>query len=514
MNSIWLSLLWKEWCEQRWKIMAFSSILIVASLLMFAISLTVRGWDRFGVVNLLFYSLGVMMFYAPVAGFFLGISAAGGENSRSTMRFARSLPLPMWQVACWKLLMAVVAAVLPICLTAMVVWGLTLIFDPTGESRKFVEEQFRLELTASSSLHWYLARTLVAIAGTTSIVIWIAAGGVNRADEVRAGIVGFLVVAIVWAAGIFCLELAARHQWLTTARWLNLSQATLPGAPALSQLQPQSVRVANSLLSIMIALVGHTLVGYYYVSRFGKTTTMQQLSKGMQVSDLLNFKSGRPPLKSQWLAITWKQLRETTPLAFLAIIAIFFVSAGIAYLDRNTFHPGKFAIAVASITCTAGALVTAVAAIGVLYEDYSKGIETFWRSRPINLNLWFAAKVVTGLLVLVVTLGSPLLWANWLVDGRLGGLEDIKIIPMLFVLIYALSLASYSIVRQPIYAAVLAAGTSFSMPIVIELLDWATGVGPIDRNQWVFWLGVVMACLATLLAWQAVVRDWGWKQHR
>ncbi len=173
---------------------------------------------------------------------------------------------------------------------------------------------------------------------------------------------------------------------------------------------------------------------------------------------------------------------------------------------------GRFGDILGSITIAVATLVVLVIGIGLFYEDYMKGVESFWRSRPINLHLWFWAKYLAGIIVQLLAF-LPLLaisYWEWSENTFLAGCYMV----LIYLLLYSLALAFYALVRQPIYAVILtiAAITIGWMSLVL--------VSPSGPPRWLNgFLGVSLALLlpvvlASLLAWQAVVRDWGWKQHR
>ena len=153
-----------------------------------------------------------------------------------------------------------------------------------------------------------------------------------------------------------------------------------------------------------------------------------------------------------------------------------------------------------------------VAGIGVLLDDLKPGLHTFWRSRPINPDLWFWTKFLTGLATTTVALGIPFLLV-WSLSGSNFwhvslSRDAVFIIPTTFLSIYCFAVVAMALVRRPIYAAIFAIGLiafgSFTLkqflPKSFEFDFEAVCV-----------MEMVLSTLATLTAWLAVRYDIGYK---
>ena len=117
MRFVWQSLLWKEWHEQKWKLLGFTFV----SLLFFLWFLRDDPYSLpIGVYSFVLY-------HASLATIFVGMQTAGGENGRGTMAFLQTLPISMHKPAMSKLLMAWLTVVLPMlvffgCVYAALYW--------------------------------------------------------------------------------------------------------------------------------------------------------------------------------------------------------------------------------------------------------------------------------------------------------------------------------------------------------------------------------------------------------
>jgi hypothetical protein len=109
MRTIWHSLAWKEWHEHKWKLVAITVVMwsVVAFVMLFSF------WDRYVLATTQFAIISALV---PMA-VFAGASAAAGEQSHRSLAFLQSLPIPLWRVACLKLVFGMISLVVPLLLT-------------------------------------------------------------------------------------------------------------------------------------------------------------------------------------------------------------------------------------------------------------------------------------------------------------------------------------------------------------------------------------------------------------
>ena len=194
MRTVWQSLLWKEWHEHKWKLAGF---LLLAVLLMLMFS-----WmpHRGGIAAMPMMVGLVLFFHSILAGLFQGMHTAGGENGRGTMPFLQTLPVPMRKPAAARLLVSWITVVVPMLVVvalayAYLSWhnstpatlaGASTWIDPGGALSTWGFED------------WLLGFGLSGVLLVSSLLLWMAAAGVNRSDEIHAGAAGFLTMAVVW----------------------------------------------------------------------------------------------------------------------------------------------------------------------------------------------------------------------------------------------------------------------------------------------------------------------------
>ena len=163
MQSIWLSLLWKEWREYRWKLAVLTLLIFLPFLLalFFSADLGWRDWYLLNVSSLFCYGF--------LASIFVGMDVAAKENGNGTISFLQSLPMPHWKAAVAKLLVASFIVVVPIVLLMLVNYGLfrpgwvpieffkTMQHDQIGMNEPMSEPSYRgtlIVLLGSLSLLW------------------------------------------------------------------------------------------------------------------------------------------------------------------------------------------------------------------------------------------------------------------------------------------------------------------------------------------------------------------------
>lgn len=513
MNSIWLSLLWKEWCEFRWKLVALVPILGVVPLLTFWGFADQRGGDKVLILTVL-PAMSIIP-YVVIAGLFVAMSVAAGESSRRTMRFLQATPIPMWKAALIKLLTAIVTVIVPIFIVVGVVWLIVNHHDPSGElqlqaSRRLANEMY---LYFQNPYVWQIvAGTL----GATSLLLWGAAAGVNRSDEVRAGAIGFLIIAGLWFTFAFGVGVAERCVGTTLTDRAVLLFGALPGGPALVMRNIVMESTANLMIFSVVGVLSHAAVLTWFLRQFGRVAPPPKRG----VAGNWNFafwRTANPlPFGTPLGAIIWKQARDIGPLALIAVVGVVSFALLVYLWGKGQGGLRGFSEVLIALTVSVGILVTLVSGVGVLLEDYQPKVNTFWRSRPINPHLWFATKYLTGIIVLAAAFGPLPIALNWASGWRYASPQETLGVILFFVAVYTSSLTAYALVRQPVYAVIL--GIGFLWPL--GLLDAGIAyelrerLGP-ELAATVAGGVLAIAYVAVVtLAWQAVVRDWGWKQHR
>ena len=513
MNSVWRSLLWKEWREHRGKLVALATIFVITPLLA-----SLRRPDNFfSAVTLSAY------FFIPLASMFLAMNIAAGEQARGTIRFLQALPVDPSKPAAAKLLTAIFTAVVPVLLTIIAAWLWRYIVasDYGAEPLEFDRASYGSGWLLDD---WFASRVVLGSLAAVSILLWMAAGGVNRSDEVRAVAVGLLVILVVWLV-LTALGIAFRADNRFPAWWKVLS-AGAAGGPA--SVEASDSRIAAGLgwaawasrlwPYAMVALLTHSLVAAWFVGRFGRLAATPR-TVGESAPARAEIAWLGPPRRRPLSAIVWKQARESAPLAALGamvIIASAIVFALYSAWIEEPYPMGVLGLASVVVWAGCGFFVSIVAGIGVFMEDMQGRLHEFWRSRPVNVNQWFLTKFIGGLVITLVILATPpLLMAGTAFvltpreavppDGAQEIVDFVKYTLLAQVGMYSAAVLAIVLVRQAAYAAILAIA---GVGLFLASLERVT---PTDFGRVAWTASVLSAFGAAILAWIAIRKDWGWK---
>src|SRR6476659_509745 len=263
MQSIWQSLAWKEWHEHKWKLVSILAVML--GLMAFVAVMSHR--ERHALVESFYVSM--MLGGIPLA-IFIGLGIAAGEQSRGTLRFLQALPVPMWRVALHKLGFALLSLIAPVLITALIVIALrTLVYYLGGLDDIFIAtESIDGEPVWSGS--WIFDVTCMAALVTGSLVIWAAACGINRKDEVSAGAVALGVMVAWWIVlNILWFVLLKGANGPETARLRAVGVASAPFGFIWIRTISQADTISN-LLGYSAFIATHVLLGAWFVTRFGR----------------------------------------------------------------------------------------------------------------------------------------------------------------------------------------------------------------------------------------------------
>lgn len=504
MPSVWRSLLWKEWQEYRWHLL-WLTVAIVLLPLFFVGDLHPE--------SLLVVANGVLACYGILAGLFVGMETAARENQRGTMRFLQSLPVSMTKLATARLAVSCLTVIVPVLVGVGCLYAYLFLqqYHPLDVANMLDWTRIRVIFSAqeTTTLAGYASLlTLMSSLFTISLLVWMATCGVNRSDEIRAGAIGFLVMVCVWAVLLSTLTWAERSGWRFVENCLLLLLAGAPGGPGFIG-NLSSAGFGRTWPYVVFATLTHAALIYVFLRRYGRGSVRPERTSGERATKS-QTEWLSPPRKSQFTAIIWKQVNETGPLAIVAAAAVLLIAGILSWLDNVQVR--NYSETLAGTALGVGYLVTVVAGMGVFLEDVKPKIGGFWRSRPVNTTQWFFVKFFTGLTVLAVCFGTLFVIASLLPGGQrlfeeVDGLQ-LAVFALLFVLTYAIAMASYCLGRHPIAAACSTVGI---------MLSGAFGYGvlvdrDVIRSEVEIGIGLMLVGLvaAITLAWLALRNNWGW----
>jgi hypothetical protein len=310
MRTIWHSLAWKEWHEHKWKLAAITAVMwsVVAFVMLFSF------WDRYVLATTQFAIISALV---PMA-VFIGASAAAGEQSHRTLTFLQSLPIPLWRVALLKLGFGAVSLVVPLLLTLGLVMVGCIILAAAGIDSRAIDDISESFI----SNDWRLSTILVGTLLAGSLLLWCAALGANRKDEVSAGAVALASILAWWLLLWICwgvLLSGSTDPDTARLRAIGIGSA-YGGVFFLPDLAPNSTDVL--IFGGLSIVMTHGLLAAWFVRQFGRTDSTDIRSPRGAALDVHSVGRLASPWRWPVTAIAWKQFRETGTLAVVAAICV------------------------------------------------------------------------------------------------------------------------------------------------------------------------------------------------
>jgi hypothetical protein len=272
-----------------------------------------------------------------------------------------------------------------------------------------------------------------------------------------------------------------------------------------------------AVLATIIGAIFYSLLVLTFVLRFGAPEANAVRSREAsepfrQLPQILP-----PPCRTPLAAVVWKQWRESGPIVLLGLLVVFAFFAGNCLLTSGWYAPsGMLAELLVSITIPVGFLLALVVGISNFDQDMSPKINDFWRSRPIQVDVWFWAKYLAGMVILLAALYTPVAIAYYFADfgseSRHAMFSGSGTAMMLcfHMASYAAGTAAIILIRQPVYGAILCIGVIAVVYVSTRYLSQADGF----QLEWIIYaVESSVVILATLVAWLAIRRDWGAKSR-
>jgi ABC-type transport system involved in multi-copper enzyme maturation permease subunit len=475
MRSIWMSLAWKEWREQAWKLVALTAVLCgVATLVIIGVdSMPASGSYWMVLVSLVPLSI------------FMGATAATSERARGTLAFLQASPVAAWKLAIGELVGGLATLVIAIgfVFTWMyLLWYLQL-FHAGDDYNRCMADLWRWTVPSIALGNWFVSAAATAMATSVSIYLWTAAVGINRADEISAGARLILVIAAWWML-VGYAGTPNGKSWVDSMGWTVWASivAVSPGGTAIGLPKlPNGFEWMSNHWPLVIGVVAHLGLATWFVVRFAKGA--ESVVRSPRTAKPFNQKLDwlGPPRHSQLGAIAWKQFRESGPIVVASLAGMLVISAmfTIAHIRDVRNRPELLADVVGLVTMALALPTVLVVGIGVSLNDLGPKLNTFWRSRPIDPDLWYWTKFAAGLIALVAAMLVPL--AILAAAVRFGGANSSgrsflndgvgREMIVIFLAIYSVAVATTCLIRQAVYAAILAIGTLLIAPIVVLIVD-------------------------------------------
>jgi hypothetical protein len=316
------------------------------------------------------------------------------------------------------------------------------------------------------------------------------------------------------------------------AKWLAaMALATAPGGIITLAELPQQGR-QYLLPGLCVAAITHLALAAWYIRRFGRISELEIRSPktaeiGPGQLDWLG-----PPRRSPFTAIAWKQWRESGPLALVGMAVMYGLVAMFLAMNWHnsyvSYSKRGFVGLVVGASASIGFAIAMIVGIGAFLSDVGSGINTFWRSRPINPDLWFWTKYLGGLAILLAAIYGPIV----LVESPLISLfyvwplgSAVPVLAAMTVATFASAVAMTCLVRNAVYAAIVSiavvhlgiTAVAFTLAVARSVRGeaWPENTGHLfDMTALQIAAGLLLSFIvSTLIAWLAVRYDWGRKSR-
>ncbi len=446
MSNIWLTLVWKEWHEHKWQLLSLTAIVLSVFL--------VCAFDEWETVASAVSITAVG--YALLVPCFLGMVICSQEHSQGTIGFVAAQPVPMWKVAMVRLFAGITLLFFPLVVVGIcgqVIHGLV---PQIGSTGFFTNDGGLPSLWQGVGFGGLMSLNLYA---------WIAVAAVNQRTELRAGLIGLVVTALLVTFGMWGLS-----------TWDNLPPSTslvgliaVMSGPLCGVAWADMARQSRGALiwssAIWQGLVIVILSGLMVV-RYGQSEPLMKRLSAWWTSRASLGELPRAPIGSPVRALLWMQWRQSVPVCLAGTVLMGLIVVIASDYNRG-FAPGLLAVLLLFSVVLAASLM--LGTVGFV-NDLEPGLYTFWRSRPISPSGWFWVRYVAGLFAIALFFVLPILAvAVVTTDGQAVGF--LLLLPLLSLVVYSLGAFCACTVRHPVYSVILAACAALLLLFVPAMFD-------------------------------------------
>ena len=466
--KIWRNLFWKEWHEQKWKLLALTAI---------ALSLCVA---------LLFQDLGNVAFslisttyaYAVLAPILMGMGVCSGEHASGVIQFVRAQPISIRRMATVRWIAGACVLLIPLLCVTAICWIVMCFEDQVGAQSVRTDAAFTL-IPGWGETFTLFFLTVAGMAACLNLYSWIVAVAVNQRTEFRAGLIGLLVTVLMFFVGIGGMSAWENHR-------PNISVFCLMSSPMVSLGIVDFIRHSLPWLAVLAVIWQMLLtIGLMQVMVFRYGREERWLSgdffKRTKSSATEAYQLGKPQ-PSQWRALLWLQMRQSMPVCMVGLClvpTIVLMTGGYAADSFDSMYP------------TIGCVLALLIGVGSFVTELQPGLHAFWRSRPISPTSWFWFKFIGGAIALIGLFDVPCMLLTWSGIVRTSSPGFAAAFPMLLhILFYSVAVFMACSVRHSSYSTVLAVG-ALMLILVPELADFRV---PRSLAFFTMWNDATSAC--------------------
>jgi hypothetical protein len=449
----------------------------------------------------------VVISYALVGPLFVAICVASVEQSDRSIAFVNALPVSTWKAATARVLIGWMTLVIPLITTAVFCQIQVTLSDDMA-SRGIAQ------LAEWSGLSAHLAVTAMiamAIVWCSNAYAWVLLATVNQKTELRAGLIGTTVMALLLLATVLTLK----HGDLNTGGVQQLLTWILMALNGTLWISDTNAARPFESMSYVSPIVHVSLIGLLLtlsVRRYGQKPVFQlsQLGRAVEKSGTVAVRQ-YPPFASARSALLWMQYRQSIPIAMCG----FQITLLLVCIQRNDFR----AHFLEGFGPLFGCILALVIGTGTFANQLEPELHTFWRSRPISPGQWFRLKYLSSALVLVVCYDLPIFLLLVAVRRGMNISADVVFSMLLQLFVYSTAVLAARGFRHFAYSAILATAAVLvviappemiaGFPEALSFLDmWdQASYGNTGDSAWAYianatlLLGSLIASSTLLAAW-------------
>jgi hypothetical protein len=446
----------KEWHEHKREAVVLTTVLCI-----FTLATTVSS-SRDIVAD---FQLASGLFSVFVA-MFVGVAAVTRERTEGVLDFVCSLPVPLWWTALVRFLITVATCAVPIATTAVI----THVVIACGI------------VSGNVSDLWVAA--FVAIGCATSLTLWISAIAIDQPNQTRAGLVALFVLVSWFGITLLLTNVQRRPDW---PPWL-IRSILYVGPGGWWEISTVPIKRPSSGL-LVAQIVANAVLLSLAVMNYGGHRKPAQPGGRVRASG----RSARlVRLRSPALALCWLQIRELAPIAFAGLLlsAIWWVCQ-ILLFRTDPLSPTVLTRNMTVATVGIGLLWMGIVAVAIFVPNLQPKLETFWRSRPLNVSFWFWSKALFGLVASVVRLNLPtlLMFAGSDAKAAVAPASELAgqlCVVMAHTMVYSVAILVVCFVRQSAYAGIVSLSASamiLLVPVAAGQPEWNASLSFAELGQ-------------------------------
>ncbi|MDA1231374.1 MAG: hypothetical protein O2856_11420, partial [Planctomycetota bacterium] len=189
---IWRNLFWKEWHEQKWKLLALTAIALSVCV---ALLFQDPGNGSFSLI----FTISSYAIFAPIV---VAMGVCAGEHATGVIHFFRAQPVPMRRVALARWIAGGIVLLTPMICACVAILIAMYFWEQVGPLSVRTTASFGTLGPEWSEASTLFVLSVAGMAASLNLYAWIVAVAVNQRTEFRAGLVGLLVTVAMIIAGI------------------------------------------------------------------------------------------------------------------------------------------------------------------------------------------------------------------------------------------------------------------------------------------------------------------------